>query len=211
MYIHICTSVYIYIYTYTYDCIQICMHVSRYIYIYIYTYIDMCIYIYIYIQTYMHGAVMLVAIEEALALVVEGSKGPLGKKHRDLQVKGTEMRIPNREPQQSSRNVVGICLPVSLYSDYIPTIFLRFSISGSLLKLALGGTLKSDLTSRSLNNPIYPGLKEDGTGIPRGRYSGALGSISKEISTHISVRFGRGECNYVLLGGMIQVCFSDCQ
>ena len=39
------------------------------------------------------------------------------------------MGTPNREPQEYGRNIIGIYLPGSLYSNYyIPTIFLGFTV-----------------------------------------------------------------------------------
>ena len=42
---------------------------------------------------------------------------------RDSDNKGTLLGTPNREPQEYSRNEIGICLPISLYSS----IFLQYS------------------------------------------------------------------------------------
>ena len=42
--------------------------------------------------------------------------------------KGALMGTPNREPQEYSRNIIGIYLSGSFYSYYTPTIFLGFPL-----------------------------------------------------------------------------------
>ena len=44
---------------------------------------------------------------------------------------GTLLGTPNREPQEYSRYIIGIYLPGTLYSYYIPTIFLGFPVWAS--------------------------------------------------------------------------------
>ena len=51
--------------------------------------------------------------------------------HARHNIKGALMGTPNREPQEYSRNIIGIYLSGSFYSYYTPTIFLGFPVWGS--------------------------------------------------------------------------------
>ena len=44
---------------------------------------------------------------------------------------GRKIGTTNTEPQRYSRNMTGVYLPGSLYSDYVPTIFLGLPVWGS--------------------------------------------------------------------------------
>ena len=50
-----------------------------------------------------------------------------------LEVKGLQRGPQNREPQENDNNIIGLYLPGSLCSHYIPTIFLGFPIWGPWL------------------------------------------------------------------------------